>query len=956
MSVELSQRAPGKAPAEGSAEDLWIRVRGLRMHNLKNIDVDIPRDRLVVITGISGSGKSSLAFDSLYAEGQRRYIESLSSYARQFLEQMPRPDCDRITGLPPTIAISQQGRGGGTQSTVATTTEIYDFLRLLFARLGTPHCARCGTEIRHQSLEEIVASLNDLGVGSRIILLAPLVRGRRGHYRELFDRIRAEGYVRARIDGQIRDLDEVDQVERYKTHDIDVVVDRIVIKGEQDRLTDSVRTAVRLGRGVCIALGQDGEEHLFSQRYACINCGVGIEEPTPNLFSFNSPYGRCPECSGRGTVDQFDPELIVPDPQLSLSEGAVEVFSAWGGRAGRRFTENLYALAGALGIDPRAPFRTIKAGKRRALIEGKGLDDDARPGRNEAVIPTLERLLAASESTRTIERLLRYVSAAPCPACGGTRLRPEALAVTIGGKNIHEVTSMSIRECRRFIESLSFCGAQRAVAEPIIREIRSRLGFLLEVGLHYLTGDRVTGTLSTGEAQRTRLATQIGSSLTGVCYILDEPSIGLHQRDHSKLLDALERLRDAGNSVLVVEHDEATIRRADWVLDLGPGAGRDGGRVVFNGPLDAMLRQSSGLTARYLTGARSIPVPHTRRRPRNGLALKVRGARQHNLKGIDVAFPLGLLICVTGVSGSGKSSLVNDTLMPALRRKLYGSPHKPGRHDRIEGIAHIDKVLQIDQTPIGKTPRSTPATYTKVFDEIRRAFAATRQAQVRGYDSGRFSFNTASGRCEACNGMGHKTVEMNFLPDMQVQCEACHGARYNSETLQVTLKGRSIADVLAMTVEEALEFFRNYPAIERRLRTMRDVGIEYLTLGQPSTTLSGGEAQRIKLARELGKVPTGSTLYCLDEPTTGLHFEDIGKLLKTLHRLVDAGNTVVVIEHNLEVIKNADYVIDLGPEGGGEGGRVVAAGTPEEIVACEESHTGRALRPLLEKGRGPQTP
>ena len=936
-------------PADGeAAEDRFIRVQGLRTHNLKNIDLKLPRDQLVVITGISGSGKSSLAFDSLYAEGQRRYIESLSSYARQFLEQMPRPDCDRITGLPPTIAIQQQASVAGAQSTVATATEMYDFLRLLFARVGAPHCPKCGTEIHHQTLEQIVAFLSDLGAGTRITLLAPLVRGRKGHYRELFDKIRSEGYVRARIDGHLRDLDEVVRLERYKTHDIDVVVDRLVIKGDSTRLVDSLQTALNAGNGVCIALQQDGQEHLFNQRFACVNCGVGIEEPTPNLFSFNSPYGRCPQCNGRGAVDRFDEELIVPRPELSLSEGAIEPFESWGRRTGRRLVENVLALADRLGVDRRAPFRTIEPARRRAILEGDGLPD-ARPGKNEAVIPSFQRLLDSSESEHTRARLMRYVSPIPCPACKGARLRREALAVTVGGKNIYEVTRMSITECLSFLDSLSFAGAHRIIARPILKEIKSRLGFLVEVGLHYLTADRPTNTLSTGEAQRTRLGTQIGSSLTGVCYILDEPSIGLHHRDHSKLLDALEELRDMGNSVLVVEHDETTIRRADWVVDLGPGAGRDGGQVVFNGPLGVMLKEARGLTAQYLTGARAIPLPARRRRPARGRELRIIGAREHNLKGINVAFPLGLFICITGVSGSGKSSLVTDILLRALRRALYGSPEKPGRHERIEGIQHVDKVLEIDQSPIGKTPRSTPATYTHVFDEIRRVFASTKQAQVRGYSASRFSFNSRRGRCEVCSGMGQKRIEMNFLPDMQVECEACHGSRYNEETLQVTLRGRSIADVLAMTVEEALEFFRNYPSIERRLRTMRDVGIGYLTLGQPSTTLSGGEAQRIKLARELGKIPTGSTLYCLDEPTTGLHLDDIGKLLSTLHSLVDMGNTVIVIEHNLEVIKNADYVIDLGPEGGDEGGRLVAAGTPEQVVSSSASHTGRALRTVLQR-------
>ena len=958
MSVETIRGTMPEA-AEGGAEDLWIRATGCRTHNLQNITVALPRDKLVVITGLSGSGKSSLAFDTLYAEGQRRYIESLSSYARQFIEQMPRPDCDRITGLPPTIAIEQHPGAAGAQSTVATTTEIYDFLRLLFARAGTPHCPGCGREIRHQTLEQIAASIDDLPALARVTLLAPLVRGRKGHYHELFERIRADGYVKARVDGQLRDLDEVDRLERYKMHDIDVVVDRLVIKRRgSSRLIDSVRTAVSVGRGVCIALLEDGREMLFNQRFACTECNLGIEEPTPNLFSFNSPYGRCPACRGRGTVDGFDPELIVPDPDLSIAQGAVEPFATWGGRTGRRLQQGLRRLAGAVGADMKRPFKKLSARARKALLAGEGLAEGKGRGpkgrrvdadRDDAVIPALERLMEATSSESTRGRLMRYMSPSSCPDCKGSRLRPEALAVRVGSCGIDEITRMSVSEALGFFEGLSFSGARAQIAAPVLKEIRQRLGFLMAVGLHYLTGSRLTGTLSTGEAQRTRLATQIGSGLTGVCYVLDEPSIGLHPRDHDRLLDALERLRDRGNTVVVVEHDEATIRRADWVLDLGPGAGRDGGRVVYSGPFERITTDSDGLTAQYLTGAKTIPVPERRRRAKGGRWLTVRRASEHNLKNVDVRFPLGTFICVTGVSGSGKSTLVNDILLCALRRRFYRSSDKPGRHRSIAGADHIDKVLDIDQAPIGKTPRSTPATYTKVLDEVRRLFAQTRQAQIRGYGPARFSFNVRGGRCEACRGMGYKTIEMSFLPDMRVRCEACGGARYNEETLHVMLRGRNMADVLAMTVEEALDFFRHHGAIERRLRTMREVGIGYLTLGQPSPTLSGGEAQRIKLARELGKLATGNTLYCLDEPTTGLHFDDVGKLLATLHGLVAMGNTLVVIEHNLEVIKNADHVIDLGPEGGDEGGCVVATGTPEEIAASKTSHTGRALRMILKK-------
>ncbi|MFP4175842.1 MAG: excinuclease ABC subunit UvrA [Candidatus Brocadiia bacterium] len=941
----VSSETAGRKASPGQE---WISVRGGRMHNLKNIDVNLPRDRMVVITGISGSGKSSLAFDSLYAEGQRRYIESLSSYARQFLDQMPRPDCDRIAGLPPTVAIEQQDTSAGPNSTVATTTEIYDFLRLLFARAGTPHCPECGARIQNQSLQQIVTRIENFPPDTRLILLAPVVRGRKGHYRELLDNIRGQGYVRARIDGDIRDLDRVDRLARYKTHDIEVVVDRLVIRDDNtdiSRLTDSVRTALQLGEGVCIALPEEGQEVLFNQRFACVDCGASIEEPTPNMFSFNSPYGRCEECRGRGRVDRFDPELIVPHRNMAIEEGAVEVVDKWEGRAGNRLERNLLDLAEELEVDTGKPFDDIAEKKQRALIEGEGLSGDRN---DKAVIPSLERIWESTESSRTQRRLRRYVSAVRCPGCEGARLRPESLAVRVGERNIYEVTNLPVTECAEFVGSLSFEGAREEIARPILKELTSRLGFLLEVGLHYLTLDRLTNTLSTGEFERTRLATQLGSGLTGVCYILDEPSIGLHARDQVRLLDALEELRDAGNTVIVVEHEESAIRRADWVLDLGPGAGRDGGEVVFNGPKEELSECEDSITAEYLSGRRQIPVPEDRRMRPEGSKLVVRGARQHNLKDIDVEFPLGNLICVTGVSGSGKSTLVNEILMRTLEREINRANVKPGRHRSVEGWDEVDKVLKIDQQPIGKTPRSCPATYTKVFDHIRKVFAETKQAQVRGYDVGRFSYNTSGGRCEECKGMGEKKVEMNFLPDMRVECDACHGRRYNEETLQVTVRGRNIADVLEMTVEEALDFFRNYPPVERRLRTMRDVGIGYLTLGQPSTTLSGGEAQRIKLAREFGKVATGDTVYSLDEPTTGLHFEDIGNLLHSLHGLVDMGNTVIIIEHNMEIIKNADHVIDLGPEGGDGGGELIATGTPEEVARCDCSYTARALRPMLE--------
>ncbi|MFW6188899.1 MAG: excinuclease ABC subunit UvrA [Planctomycetota bacterium] len=944
----------------GPQADGNIRVVHARTNNLKGVNLKLPRDSLVVITGVSGSGKSSLAFDTLYAEGQRRYIESLSSYARQFLEQMARPDCDLVLGLPPTIAIQQEMSGAGPRSTVATTTEIYDFLRLLYARAGTPHCPDCGEEIQHQTVEEIVAAVSDLPEGTRLTLLAPVVRGRKGHYRELFEEIRSEGYVKARIDGTVRDLDEVDRLERYKTHDIEVVIDRLAFTESEDRetaemkgkvrrmrLSDSVETALDVGGGTCIALLGSGEELVFSRLFACPNCRRGFEEPNPNTFSFNSRYGRCDHCGGLGTVDDFDPDLIVPDPQLSIEEGAVGPWSEWGGRTGRRFEQMLKELTEALDVDPKRPWRDIPERKRRALLYGENLDQMAGEQTEDAVIPSLQALRRDASHRSVKRKLSKYMTPVQCPECEGQRLRPEALAVTVGGTNIAELTALTVTECVEFVEGLSFEGARAKVAEPILKEIRQRLGFMLDVGLHYLTCDRRSNTLSRGEFQRIRLATQIGSGLTGVCYVLDEPSIGLHHRDNVRLLESLEELRDAGNTVLVVEHDEETIRRADWVLDLGPGAGADGGHVVYNGPFERLSECQKSLTARYLTGGRRIAVPERVRTRREDHKIVLKGARQHNLQDIDVTFPLGMLICVTGVSGSGKSTLVNEILYRALARKLYASRPKPGEHDEVIGADKIGRVLEIDQSPIGRSPRSCPATYTKVFDYVRKAFARTRQSKVRGYEVGRFSYNTEGGRCPACKGRGEKDIEMNFLPDMRVECEECQGRRYNEQTLQITIRGKNIADVLEMTVEQALNFFSNYPAIERRLRTMRDVGLGYLTLGQPSTTLSGGEAQRIKLTRELGKVSSGDTLYILDEPTTGLHFDDVKMLLETLHGLADMGNTLVVIEHNLEVIKNADFIIDLGPEGGAQGGRVVACGPPEHIAGVEGSYTGRALSPLL---------
>jgi len=924
-----------------------IVVRHARTHNLCGIDVTLPRDALVVVTGLSGSGKSSLAFDTLYAEGQRRYIESLSSYARQFLEQMPRPDCDSIRGLPPTIALQQEMTGASPRSTVATTTEIYDYLRLLYARVGTMNCPDCELPIRHQSVDQIVMAIAGLPARSRVHLLAPLVRGRKGHYRDLFVRLRAEGNVRVRVDGEVRELEDVDRLERYQTHDIDVVVDRLIMKRDGTppaRLPGSVRTALHMGKGTCIVMLADGSDMFFSQKFACPSCGRSFEEPHPNSFSFNSTYGQCKACSGLGTVDEFDVDLIVPNTSLSLTEGAIKPWHGASGRVGRRFTDTLGRICTALDIDPDVPFSKLGVGVRRALMTGEGFDEHADLTRADGVIPTLAGLLKTSKSPARRWSISRYMGPVECTACAGARLRPESLAVTVGGLSISEMTALGADACRDFVAGLHFEGTPAAVAGPILKEVRERLGFMLRVGLHYLTLDRRTCTLSRGEFQRIRLAAQIGSGLTGVCYVLDEPSIGLHQRDNQCLLDSLCELRDAGNTVLVVEHDEDTIRRADWVLDLGPGAGRHGGQVVYSGRADALSGAPDSLTAQYMDGRRSIPLPETRRPRRKGKAITVRGASEHNLKGITVTFPLGTLCCVTGVSGSGKSTLVNDVFSRALARKLGLVRGRAGLHRSLRVDGDVRRMIEIDQRPIGRSPRSCPATYTKVLDDVRRAFAGTRLAKVRGFTTSRFSFNNAAGRCPDCEGRGQKQIEMSFLPDVRVTCETCQGRRYNEQTMQVHLRGASIADVLTMTVEDALEFFKNHPVIARKLRTLNDVGLGYLTLGQPSTTLSGGEAQRIKLARELSKASSGHTVYILDEPTTGLHFEDVNMLLRILHGLVEMGNTVIVIEHNLEVVKCSDYIIDLGPEGGEDGGTVVAAGTPEEVAQVAESYTGQALK------------
>ena len=934
-------------------------IHGAREHNLKNVTLELPRDKLIVFTGLSGSGKSSLAFDTIYAEGQRRYVESLSAYARQFLGQMEKPDVDFIEGLSPAISIDQKSASKNPRSTVGTITEIYDYLRVLYARIGHPHCPRCGRPIGRQTPEQIVDQVMQLPEGTRFQVLAPVVRGRKGEYERLLADLARKGFVRARIDGEVRDLSEPIRLDRYYKHTIEVVVDRLVAKpGIRRRVADSIEQALQLAEGIAaIAVQTDGKEEVqtFSQNLACTNCGLSFDELQPRNFSFNSPYGACQTCDGLGTRLEVDPELVVPDPDLSVAEGAI---APWAGSRLEYWDRVLEAVAEAHGFDLRTPWRKLPKEARDVLLYGS--DEEIyvryrnRYGRvraywttYEGVIPNVERRHAETDSDAQRERLEQYMREVPCRACGGARLRPESLAVTVGGLNIAQLTALSIRECLRFVDTVELSDRERMIAERLLKEIRARLGFLVDVGLDYLTLDRASATLAGGEAQRIRLATQIGSGLVGVLYILDEPSIGLHQRDNRRLIDTLLRLRDLGNTLIVVEHDEATIRAADHIVDIGPGAGAEGGEIVYSGPLEGLLLEERSLTGAYLSGRRRIPVPGRRRTP-TGRWLRLEGAREHNLKDITVEIPLGLFVCVTGVSGSGKSTLVQEVLLRALMQKIYRSKALPGKHRRLVGWEQIDKVIDIDQSPIGRTPRSNPATYTGVFDHIRRLFAQVPEARVRGYLPGRFSFNVRGGRCENCAGDGQIKIEMHFLPDVYVTCEVCKGRRYNRETLEVRYKNRSIADVLEMSVDEALDFFRNIPVIARHLQTLADVGLGYIKLGQPAPTLSGGEAQRIKLAAELQKRATGNTFYVLDEPTTGLHFEDIRKLLAVLQRLVDAGNTVLVIEHNLDVIKTADWIIDLGPEGGDAGGEVVAAGPPEAIALEPRSHTGRFLAEVLE--------
>ena len=934
-----------------------IVVLGARQHNLKNINVEIPRDRLVVITGLSGSGKSSLAFDTIYAEGQRRYVESLSAYARQFLGQMDKPDVDDIQGLSPAVSIDQKSTTRNPRSTVGTVTEIYDYLRLLFARIGVPHCHQCGKPVSRQTAEQIVDAVMALPEGSRLLILAPLVRGRKGIYRQVIDDARQQGFVRVRVDGTVYEVTDDIPMERYKQHTIEVVVDRIVLRPDAaGRVSDSVTTALRLAGGLVTVAIVDGEEMTFSEAFGCPDCGVSLEELAPRNFSFNSPYGACPDCHGLGSFLRLDENLVVPNPRLSINRGAIAPLA---GTTSEYWNSILQGLAHNLGFSLDTPWERLTPEQQRAVLYG-----DSRPvqvrfrsryGRQrvwetrfEGVMTWLERRYRDSSSQQMKDETEKFMTEYPCESCGGKRLKPESLAVRVDGKNIAEVTALSVSAALEFFGSLKLTERQEMIARQVIKEIRTRLGFLQDVGLGYLTLDRAAGTLAGGEAQRIRLATQIGSGLMGVLYILDEPSIGLHQRDNHRLIETLQRLRDLGNTIIVVEHDEDTIRAADYVVDIGPGAGEHGGQVVAAGTVEDIERNPQSITGQYLSGKECIPVPEKRRQP-DGRSLRIIGARQHNLKNIDVEIPLGMLVCVTGVSGSGKSTLIQETLYPRLMREVYGAYRGWGEHDELLGASHIDRVIDIDQSPIGRTPRSNPATYTGVFDLIRALFAQTPDARMRGYQPGRFSFNVKGGRCEACRGDGIIKIEMHFLPDVYIPCEVCKGKRYNRETLEVRYKGKNIADVLDMTVSQALEFFRNIPPIARKLGTIHDVGLDYIRLGQPATTLSGGEAQRVKLATELSKRGTGRTLYILDEPTTGLHFHDIRKLLEVLRRLTEQGNSVIVIEHNLDVVKTADWVIDLGPEGGEGGGRVVAAGSPEVVAQCPESHTGRFLKPLLER-------
>ncbi|MFQ6890720.1 MAG: excinuclease ABC subunit UvrA [Acutalibacter sp.] len=936
-----------------------IVVHGAREHNLKNIDVTIPRDKLVVLTGLSGSGKSSLAFDTIYAEGQRRYVESLSSYARMFLGQMEKPDVDMIDGLSPAISIDQKTTSKNPRSTVGTVTEIYDYLRLLYARIGIPHCPICGREIKQQTIDQIVDQVLSLPEKTRIQVLAPVVRGRKGEHVKEFEAARRSGFVRARVDGLVYDLNEKIQLEKNRKHTIEIIVDRLVIKADiHSRLADSIETASGLTGGVVIINVIDGEDITFSQNYACPEHGVSVEELTPRMFSFNNPFGACKKCTGLGVFMKIDPELIIPDKRLSINKGGLKA-SGWAMEGSTIAAMYMKGLAEHYHFSLDTPLGELPAEIIDILLYGtKGekirLRRESEYGSGsytapfEGVINNLERRFRETSSSWIKEEIEAYMSAVPCDECHGQRLSPESLAVTVGGINISAFCDKSVTEALEFVNSLELNDREKMIAAPILKEIKSRLGFLQSVGLEYLTLSRASGTLSGGESQRIRLATQIGSSLMGVLYILDEPSIGLHQRDNHKLLNTLKNLRDLGNTVIVVEHDEDTMREADFLVDIGPGAGVHGGEVVFAGPPQEIESCEASLTGQYLSGRRKVEVPEKRRKG-NGKFLEIRGAQQNNLKNVNVKIPLGEFVCVTGVSGSGKSSLINEILYKKLAAELNRAHAHPGKHKEIRGLEHLDKVIQIDQSPIGRTPRSNPATYTGLFNDIRELFASTQDAKMRGFTASRFSFNVKGGRCEACQGDGIIRIEMHFLPDVYVPCDVCKGHRYNRETLEVKYKGKSIYDVLEMTVEEALDFFRDIPKLARKLQTVYDVGLGYVKVGQPATTLSGGEAQRVKLATELSKRSTGRTIYILDEPTTGLHIADVHRLIDVLQRLVDGGNTVVVIEHNLDLIKTADHIIDLGPEGGNRGGTIVAQGTPEQVARVEGSYTGQYLRPLLEK-------
>lgn len=937
-----------------------IVIRGAREHNLKNVNLTIPRDKLIVFTGLSGSGKSSLAFDTIYAEGQRRYVESLSSYARQFLGQMEKPDVDTIEGLSPAISIDQKSTNNNPRSTVGTVTEIHDYLRLLYARIGIPHCPKCGRVIRRQTVDEVVEQVMAFGEGARVQIIAPAVRGRKGEHVKLLEQIQRDGYVRVKVDGEIYDIADVPKLDKKLKHTIDVIVDRIVVRaGAESRLAGSLETAFAFGAGLA-KVEHNGEEQLFSENYACPDCGVSIEELTPRMFSFNNPYGACPTCSGLGALMKIDPALIVPNEELSLRQGAINVTGWQSSNTASIAGMYLAALGDKYGFDMDTPFNKLSEQARHAILYGTGNErihieyhrefgEGSYDSPFEGVIPNLERRYKETQSDYMKHEIEEYMANIPCPDCKGKRLKSESLAVTVGGMNIAQLSDMTVRHAREKLSALTLNKTEEMIAGRILKEIDSRLGFLISVGLDYLTLSRAAGTLSGGEAQRIRLATQIGSSLVGVLYILDEPSIGLHQRDNAKLIDTLKGMRDIGNTLIVVEHDEETMLNADYIVDIGPGPGEHGGEVVFAGTPEEIMTDEKSITGKYLSGREYIAVPAKRRETGENW-LQIRGARANNLKNVNVDIPLGVFTCVTGVSGSGKSSLVNEVLKKTLLRDLNRARTRPGEHDEILGIDKLDKIIDIDQSPIGRTPRSNPATYTGLFDLIRDVFAQTPDAKMRGYTNGRFSFNVKGGRCEACRGDGILKIEMHFLPDIYVPCEVCGGKRYNRETLEVKYKGKTIADVLDMTVEEALKFFAPLPKLARKLQTLYDVGLGYIRLGQSSTTLSGGEAQRVKLATELARRDTGRTLYVLDEPTTGLHTDDVKRLIAILQRLCDGGSTVVVIEHNLDVIKTADYIIDLGPEGGDMGGTIVCTGTPEQIAQNKKSYTGIYLKPMLEKG------